>query len=92
MVVVFMSVPCGLVDTSILEESEAAFFSEDGGSKLPVKCYQSTYLHGVTSQMTLTLIHCHVNLNSTTHFSNLKLRAAFFSSMLKLFLVRKEEI
>jgi hypothetical protein len=32
MVMVFMWVPYGLVDTSILEESEAAFFSEDGGS------------------------------------------------------------
>jgi len=36
--------------------------------------------------------HCHVNLNSTTHFSNLKLHAAFCSVMLNLLLVRKEEI
>ena len=36
--------------------------------------------------------HCHVNLNSTTHFSNLKLHAAFYSIVLKLLLVRKEAI
>jgi len=73
MVVVFMSVPCGLVDTSILEESVVSIWGYlllwRWRQQLPAKCYRSTYLHGVKAQKTLTSIHTAMWTSTAPHIS-----------------------
>jgi hypothetical protein len=77
-------VPCSLVDASILEECAASVLmlpctlkmEAAASCELLVSIHLLTWCH-ITEHHDLTT-HCHVNLNSNIHFSNLKLLAAFY--------------